>query len=235
MLEQEHLMGMPQPFDGYVEKPARVSSTCLVTVARNRYSVPCEWAGKVVSTRLYPNKVEVVATERTVSDRLGRERVVASHARLVDRGHTAYDWQHYIDLVQRKPGALRNGTPFMDLPAPLASLRQALMRREGGDRLMAEVLSLVPASGLDAVLVAVELVLEHASPSGQISVEHIQNVLARLKDPQRPAPVHTNLTLKDAPLADTTRYDRLRCPVGADSSEPDALVATDTLGDDHAN
>ena len=238
MLEQEHLMGMPQPFDGYVEKPARVSSTCLVTVARNRYSVPCEWAGKVVSTRLYPNKVEVVATERTVSDRLGRERVVANHARLVDRGHTAYDWQHYIDLVQRKPGALRNGTPFMDLPAPLASLRQALMRREGGDRLMAEVLSLVPASGLDAVLVAVELVLEHASPSGQISVEHIQNVLARLKDPQRPAPVHTNLTLKDAPLADTTRYDRLRWLGGADatdSTEPTSLVATDTLGDDHAN
>jgi hypothetical protein len=233
VLEQEHLMGMPQPFDGYVEKPARVSSTCLVTVARNRYSVPCEWAGKVVSTRLYPNKVEVVATERT-----GRERVVASHARLVDRGHTAYDWQHYIDLVQRKPGALRNGTPFMDLPAPLASLRQALMRREGGDRLMAEVLSLVPASGLDAVLVAVELVLEHASPSGQISVEHIQNVLARLKDPQRPAPVHTNLTLKDAPLADTTRYDRLRWLGGADatdSTEPTSLVATDTLGDDHAN
>ena len=230
LLEREHLMGMPQPFDGYVEKPARVSSTCLVTVARNRYSVPCEWAGKVVSTRLYPNKVEVVATERT-----GCERVVASHARLVDRGHTAYDWQHYIDLVQRKPGALRNGTPFMDLPAPLASLRQALMRREGGDRLMAEVLSLVPASGLDAVLVAVELVLEHASPSGQISVEHIQNVLARLKDPQRPAPVHTNLTLKDAPLADTTRYDRLRWLGGADSSEPDALVATDTQGDDHAS
>ena len=241
LLEQAHLMGMPQPFDGYVEKPARVSSTCLVTVARNRYSVPCEWAGRVVSTRLYPNKVEVVATERSVSARTELERVVASHARLVDRGHTAYDWQHYIELVQRKPGALRNGTPFMDLPAPLASLRQALMRREGGDRLMAEVLSLVPAFGLDAVLVAVELVLEHASPSGQISVEHIQNVLARLKDPQRPPPVHTSLTLKDAPLADTTRYDRLRGAVDADSAdssgpeEPASLAATDTLGDGHAN
>jgi hypothetical protein len=49
-----HLMPMPTPFDGYVEKPARVSSTCLVTVARNRYSVPCELAGQMVSTRLYP-------------------------------------------------------------------------------------------------------------------------------------------------------------------------------------
>jgi transposase len=36
MLEHEraHLMPMPVPFDGYVEKPARVSSTCLVSVAR---------------------------------------------------------------------------------------------------------------------------------------------------------------------------------------------------------
>lgn len=41
-LERPHLMPMPVLFDGYVEKPARVSSTCLVAVARNRYSVPCE-------------------------------------------------------------------------------------------------------------------------------------------------------------------------------------------------
>ena len=198
-------MGMPTPFDGYVERPAKVSSTCLVTVARNRYSVPCEWAGKVVSTRLYPMRVDVVAGEA----------IVASHGRLFDRGHTAYDWQHYIDLVQRKPGALRNGTPFMDLPTPLANLRRALIRRSGGDRLIANVLALVPSSGLDAVLVAVELVLEHATPSGQISVEHILNVLARLKDPQRPPPVATHLTLKVVPVADTTRYDRLRTTVPA--------------------
>jgi transposase len=38
--EQAHLMPMTIPFDGYIEKPARVSSTCLVSVARNRYSVP---------------------------------------------------------------------------------------------------------------------------------------------------------------------------------------------------
>ncbi len=56
MLEHEraHLMPMPVPFDGYVEKPARVSRTCLVAVARNRYSVPCELFGQMVSTRLYP-------------------------------------------------------------------------------------------------------------------------------------------------------------------------------------
>ena len=208
-LEREHLMGMPTAFDGYIERMARVSSTCLVVVGRNRYSVPCEWAGQMVSTRLYPMRVDVVAGDE----------LVASHERLFDRGHTTYDWQHYIDLVQRKPGALRNGTPFMDLPEPLADLRRALLRTSGGDRVMADVLALVPTSGLDALLVAVELVLEHRTPSGHISVEHILNVLARLKDPQRPPPVATHLTLKEAPLADTTKYDRLRTTASDEHSD----------------
>ena len=80
---------------------------------RNRYSVPCEFAGQRVSTRLYPTLISVVAGDV----------VVASHERLSDRGHTSYDWQHYIDLVQRKPGALRNGAPFADMPEPLKKLK----------------------------------------------------------------------------------------------------------------
>ena len=56
-LECAEMMPMPTAFDGYVEKLARVSSTCLVSVHRNRYSVPCELAGQRVSTRLYPNRV----------------------------------------------------------------------------------------------------------------------------------------------------------------------------------
>jgi hypothetical protein len=59
MLEQElpQLMPMPEPFDGYAENPACVSSTCLVNVLRNRYSVPFELAGHMVSARLYPMRV----------------------------------------------------------------------------------------------------------------------------------------------------------------------------------
>jgi transposase len=65
--ERAHLMPMPEPFDGYVEQPARVSSTCLVAVQRNRYSVPCELAGQMVSARLYPTRVVVVADEAIVA------------------------------------------------------------------------------------------------------------------------------------------------------------------------
>jgi hypothetical protein len=58
---------MPAPFDGYVEQPARVSSTCLVSAACNRYSVPCELAAQMVSTRLYPTEVTVVAGDKVVA------------------------------------------------------------------------------------------------------------------------------------------------------------------------
>ena len=202
MLEQErpHLMPMPEPFDGYVESPARVSSTCLVSVNRNRYSVPCELAGQIVSTRLYPTRLAIVAGDT----------LVASHNRLTTRGQTQFDWQHYIPLVQRKPGALRNGAPFADMPGALQGLRRALLRHEGGDRVMAQVLAAVPTAGLDAVLVAVELVLE----SGAVSAEHVINVLGRLT--AQPIPtgrlevLPRDLQLSDPPQANTSRYDALR-------------------------
>ena len=201
MLEQERTVMMPMPiaFDGYVEKPARVSSTCLVVAARNRYSVPCELVGQRVSTRLYPGKVEVAMDDA----------IVASHERLSDAGHISYDWQHYVELVQRKPGALRNGAPFADMPQPLQKLRHGLLRRAGGDRVMAQVLACVPTAGLEAVLVAVEMVVQ----SGALSVEHVLNVLARLNAKPQPDCVETTLELKEAPQANTSRYDSLRTEV----------------------
>jgi transposase len=198
MLEQERseMMPMPTPFDGYVDKLARVSSTCLVSVSRNRYSVPCELAGKHVSIHLYPERVLIIAGDV----------VVASHERLPDRDRVRYDWQHYIALVERKPGALRNGAPFADMPAPLKQLRLGLTRHAGGDKIMAQVLATVLTAGLDAVLVAVELVIE----SGVLSAEHVENVLARLTAGQSPPSVETSLQLTEVPLANTGRYDSLR-------------------------
>ena len=87
--ERAHLMPMPAAFDGYVEEAVRVSSTCLISVARNRDSVPCELAGQMMSVRLYPTRVKVVAGDT----------IVAEHERLSDKGRTAYDWLHYIPLV----------------------------------------------------------------------------------------------------------------------------------------
>jgi hypothetical protein len=55
--------------------------------------------------------------------------------------------------------------PFADMPQPLQRLRQGLMRQDGGDRTMAQVLKCVCSHGLDAVLLAVELVIESGALS----------------------------------------------------------------------
>jgi hypothetical protein len=195
--EQAYLMPMPTPFDGYVEVLARVSSTCLVSVQRNRYSVPCHLANHRIAIHLYPGRIEAYADHA----------LVARHPRLLHRDQVSYDWQHYIPLIDRKPGALRNGAPFGDMPTPFALLSAALRRRERhqGDRIMASVLATVPTHGLDAVLVAVERVLE----SGVPSAEHVLNMLTRLNQQGMPAQVETHLKLTEEPLANTSRYDSL--------------------------
>lgn len=194
-MERDALMPMVPAFDGYVETIVPVSSTCLVSIERNKYSVPCEFAHQKLSLHLYPERVEAHSEE-------GR---VAVHLRSFDRGDVIYDWQHYVPLVDRKPGALRNGAPFDGLPPALQRLRSALIKRIGGDRLMADVLACVPKHGLEPVLVAVELILE----SGNTSAEHVKNVLSRLAETPPPAPVDTPLTLDEPPIADAGRYDRL--------------------------
>ena len=195
LMEQAELMPMITPFDGYVEVVAKVSSTCLVTIERSRYSVPCDLAGQKVTSRRYPDRIDVYADDARV----------ATHERSFDRGQVIYDWQHYIPLIERKPGALRNGAPFMDMPAPLQALRRGLLKWPGGDRIMAEVLACVPVRGLDAVLVATELLLE----SRVLSAEHVKNMLSRLLESPAPAAVETDLHLEEEPKADAARYDGL--------------------------
>jgi transposase len=195
--ERVHLMPMPKPFDGYVEQPVRVSATSLIHFQRNRYSVPTPHAHKVVSLRIYPDTLVIVAD--------GEE--VARHVRQFERHQTIYEWQHYIPLISQKPGALRNGAPFTTMPEPLLHLQRHLLKHAGGDRVMAQVLSAIPIHGLEAVLVAVELALESGRPSG----EHVINVLGRLKGA---APQETMaaspLPLKEEPVANVDRYEQLR-------------------------
>lgn len=46
-----------------LEFSAKVFSTCLVAISRNRYSFLCQLAGQRVSTRLYSTRVCVVADD----------------------------------------------------------------------------------------------------------------------------------------------------------------------------
>ena len=125
-----------------------------------------------------------------------------------DAGRTIYDWRHYLSVLQRKPGALRNGAPFQELPEGFRRLQAILTKRTGGDREMVEILGLVLHHDEQAVLAAVELALESGAPSKQ----HVLNVLGRLVEVAPPAPVDAPQALKLAvePEANVSRYDELR-------------------------
>lgn len=211
--EKARLLPLGAPFDGFIEHPVRVSPTCLVTFERNRYSVHAAHANRWASLRAYADRIVVVSDGE----------IVAEHARHFGRDHTAYDWRHYLPVLERKPGALRNGAPFGDLPEPLLHLQHVLMKRPGGDREMADILAQVPVHGLEAVLVAVELALEGRNASR----EHVFNLLGRLKGPAAPEAVTTPqaLSLTEEPQANVGRYDTLRIVIPLTAVLPVALHA----------
>src|SRR6516164_7966407 len=79
--------------------------------------------------------------------------VVGDHRRCFGRGQTIYDPWHYVPVLARKPGALRNGAPFKDwvLPSALERVRRKLAAVDDGDRQMVDLLSAVLTDGLAAV------------------------------------------------------------------------------------
>jgi hypothetical protein len=153
--------------------------------------------------RIYPTRI-VIAAEG---------QILCEHARLVDRSHhpgkTVYDWRHYLAVIQRKPGALRNGAPFTEMPEGFRRLQGHLLKRAGGDREMVEILALVLQHDEQAVLCAVELALEAGVPTKT----HVLNILHRLIDGKADSVAGIDapqaLRLAREPQPNVERYDAL--------------------------
>lgn len=199
--EQPRLRQITAQFDGYFEQPVRVSSTCLVSYDRNRYSVPSEHAGQRVSLRAYADHIAVVADGK----------VVACHARSFARDTLLLDPWHYLPVLEKKPGALRNGAPFVDwrLPSAITSVRNRLLKQPKGDRAFVEVLLAMREHGTDPVETACALALENGTCSASVILNHLHRLIAPVRQ-DVPVKVPTALRLSQEPLADCSRYDRLR-------------------------
>jgi transposase len=181
--EGPSLRAITAPFDGYVEQMLRVSSTCLVRVDRNRYSAPACFAGKAVSVRLSADQV--------------RDQLIC-------------DPWHYLPVLEKKPGSLRNGVPFLewDLPVPIQMVRDRILKQPKGDRAFVELLLVAREVGLYPLQVACEMTLE----LGVITAAVVMNELRRLTAPPRPSDISLpdQLRLQVEPIADCGRYDHLR-------------------------
>ncbi len=199
--EKPHLIPLPPPFDGYAERPARVTPSSLVSFDRNRYSVDCRHVGSPVQLRVYAERIVVVREGEVIGD----------HRRHFGSGKTIFDPWHYVPALARKPGALRNGAPFRhwDLPEAIARVGEQLQRRyPDWDRQYVGILQTVPLYGLEAV----EAACSKALNAGVISKEVVLNLLNRSREDTDAPPIDPpeHLILKQPPIADCQRYDRLR-------------------------
>jgi transposase len=198
--ERPKLVALRGRFDGFHAVSAAVSKTCLVRFDSNKYSVKASAVGRPVEVQAYADLI-VIRQDGIV---------VAEHHRRFGRDETAYDPWHYVPVLARKPGALRNGAPFKDwvLPSAMEKIRRKLAGSTDGDRQMVKILAAV----LDDGLPAVEAACAEAMDQGVRSADVILNILARRRDPGPPLTILTPdaLKLRHAPLADCARYDQLR-------------------------
>jgi hypothetical protein len=198
--ERPRLVAHQGRFDGFHAVAASVSKTCLVRFDNNKYSVNAGAVGRPVEVHAYADRIVIRQDGR----------IVAEHRRSYSRGETIYDPWHYVPVLARKPGALRNGAPFRDwvLPAALERVRRRLAGSDDGDRQMVAILSAVLTDGLPAV----EAACAQAMSEGVHSSDVIINILTRHRDPGPTATILTPdaLTLRHTPIADCGRYDQLR-------------------------
>ena len=132
----------------------RVDGLGCVRVRTNLYSVPAQ-VGKTVEVRLYPSYVEV----------RDEGHCIARHERCYERNQQVLDLEHYLDVLERKPGALVGSKPLAAWrqrglwPESYDRLLAQLIDRHGkpsGTRQMVQVLSLIRPHGHERVRAAVE-------------------------------------------------------------------------------
>jgi hypothetical protein len=136
----------------------RVDQMGCAKVRTNSYSVPLK-AGSLVEARVSSTAVEFRHDGKPI----------ASHARCYRRQQKILDLEHYLDVLERKPGALRGSTPLAQWRAqgrwPISYDRiwQRLIERQGrqpGTRAMVELIRLGREAGYGKLTVAIEQALD---------------------------------------------------------------------------
>src|SRR3990170_6215492 len=101
-LEREHLLPLPEEGFELAETSFPVVDTKgCVKVRTNWYSVPLK-AGTAVQVKVQPAAIEVWQ----------EGACVARHERCYERGQQILNLEHYLEVLERKPGALAGSTPL---------------------------------------------------------------------------------------------------------------------------
>ena len=141
-MEQPYLLPLAEerfPIDEILY-PLVVDGKRCVKVKTNWYSTPL-WPGLRVTARVWPSLIEIEHDGRCV----------ARHQRSYRRGNQILNLEHYLDLLEKKPGAMQGSTPLMQWrqagrwPASMDQIWRKLEERHDRSRGTKEMIALVRA------------------------------------------------------------------------------------------
>jgi transposase len=210
-VERPLLLGLPaERYDACESAAPRVDAKSLVTIRQNRYSVPVALAGLKVSAR-------VGAREITINHS-GRE--VARHERLHGKAQTSAQLDHYLELLQRKPGGMEHSVALHQerdrgaWPDCFDEFWARLTERYGRSdaaRQMVDVVLLCREHGPASV----ELAVRGALTAGAIDGRAVALLARRAQTVDRTVPdpltgLESRLQAHERPLPNLGDYDQLR-------------------------
>jgi transposase len=182
-----------------------VSNLGVVRVRANGYSVPLP-AGTRVQAKILPTAIEM----------WHEGRCVARHERCYGRQQEILDLEHYLDVLEHKPGALAGSKPLDQWrqvglwPRSYDRFWEGLMERrgqQGGTKDMIMLLQLGRRHGRKRLRTAIEEALA-VGCGDAAAVEHLMSAqhLARI----RPGPLDVGALISfERPLPEVTEYDQL--------------------------
>jgi len=172
-----------------------------VVLDRNRYSVPAAFVGRAVSVRSTATQASIVADGT----------MIAQHARRFGRDQLICDPWHYLPILERKSGALRNGTPFCkwDLPQSIQLVRDRILKQPKGDRAFVELLLMARDAGSAEP--------EPAKPTWPRPWEWLQSTRANASASTTPATWSTNSNRKSSRAKRATWPDNWSRPTPSSS------------------
>jgi transposase len=206
LAEKEHLLPLAEEgFDLAEVSFPKTDGMGRVKVRTNFYSVPIR-VGLEVQAKIYASHVDL----------WHEGQCVARHERCYSRLQEILDLEHYLEPLDRKPGALAGSKPLEQWrqkgrwPASYDQIWEQLMIRNGrqnGTRRMIELLQLGKTHGYETLRQAVESALN----MGSCDVSTVRYLMtAKQLDRGRPEPIDVGpLSCYERPLPVMTEYDQL--------------------------
>lgn len=186
--------------------PLIVDGKRRVRVKTNWYSAPAP-AGSRVAVSAGPLEVEIVYDNKRV----------ARHPRCYGRGHEILDLEHYLDVLEHKPGAMAGSKPLEQWrqagrwPECLDQIWRRLEQRHGRGKGTKQMIGLVRAGlshGWEKLIAAVEEALR-LEVSDEAAVIHILHMPDAEQRRQYAITLAEELRAFERPMPEMNEYDLL--------------------------